>query len=131
MKIFKFLLVISVLGVYSCQQISDDYWERKQAESYISPYKGIYVGNYTGSDKGSIRLEISAKDFVDIKRTSSTNGYTENFEGGMIGSSFNNVLSRTSGFKVLGNMIISAQNTYSGTWLMNEGNSGTWTLKKE
>lgn len=131
MKKYRFVLIIIVLSLFSCQQIMDNYWERKAEESYVSPYKGVYVGNYAGSDQGTLRLEISAKDFVEVKKVSTMNAFSETFSGGMIGSSFNKVISRTSGFTVLGNVINSPQNTYSGTWKIDEGNLGTWTLKKE
>ncbi|QOW11509.1 hypothetical protein Q73A0000_14595 [Kaistella flava (ex Peng et al. 2021)] len=109
----------------------DNYWERKAEENYVSPYKGIYVGTYIGSDQGTLRVEISTKDFVEVKRFSTTNSFNETFEGGMIGSSFNKVISRISGFTVLGNVKSNPENTYSGTWKIDEGNSGTWTLKKQ
>lgn len=131
MKIYRFVLLLFLFGLSSCQQILDNYWDRKAEENYVSPYKGIYVGTYTGSDQGTLRLEISAKNFVEVKRVSTTNTFNETFEGGMIGSSFNKVISRTSGFTILGNIISSPQNTYSGTWKIDEGNSGTWTLTKE
>ncbi|OWK74596.1 hypothetical protein CBW16_04110 [Flavobacteriaceae bacterium JJC] len=131
MKIKIILFLVALAPLMSCEQIIDNYWDRKAEESYVSPYKGIYVGSYTGSDKGTLRLEISAKDFVEVKKVSTMNGFTETLEGGMIGSSFNKVISRTSGFTILGNVASNPQNTYSGTWKIDEGNSGTWTLKKE
>lgn len=131
MKIYRFVLLLFLFILSSCQQIMDNYWERKAEENYVSPYKGIYVGTYTGSDQGTLRLEISAKDFVEVKRVSTTNSFNEAFEGGMTGSSFNKVISRTSGFTILGNITSSPQNTYSGMWKIDEGNSGTWTLKKQ
>lgn len=131
MKIHQFVLLIALLSLFSCQEILDNYWERKEIENYVSPYKGVYVGNYTGSDMGTLRLEVSAKDFVEVKRVSTMNGLTETFEGGMIGPSFNKVISRSSRFTVLGNLTSNPQNKYSGTWKIDEGNFGTWTLKKE
>ena len=131
MKIKVSLLFCAFLTLSSCEQIMDNYWERKTEENYVSPYKGVYIGNYTGSDRGTLRIEISKKDFVEVKRVSSMNNYTETLEGGMIGPSFNKVISRTSGFTILGNVTSNPQNTYSGTWKIDEGNSGTWTLKKE
>lgn len=131
MRIYKFIILSALFSLFSCQQIVDNYWERKAEENYSSPYKGVYIGTYSGSDQGTLRIEISAKDFVEVKRMSTLNAVNETFEGGMIGASFNQVKSRTSGFTILGNVISSPQNTYSGTWKIDEGNSGTWILKKQ
>ncbi|AZI33171.1 hypothetical protein [Kaistella carnis] len=131
MRIYKFIILFALFSLFSCQQIVDNYWERKAEENYSSPYKGVYIGTYSGSDQGTLRIEISAKDFVEVKRMSTLNAVNETFEGGMIGASFNQVKSRTSGFTILGNVISSPQNTYSGTWKIDEGNSGTWILKKQ
>lgn len=131
MKIYQFTFLITLFSLTSCKQISDNYWERKAEESYVSPYKGNYIGTYSGSDQGTLRIAVSAKDFVEVTRSSSKNDFKETFEGGMTGASFNGLQSRTSGFALLGNLIASPQNTYSGSWKMGEGNSGTWTLKKE
>lgn len=131
MRIYKFIILFALFSLFSCQQIVDNYWERKAEENYRSPYKGVYIGTYSGSDQGTLRIEISAKDLVEVKRMSTLNAVNETFEGGMIGASFNQVKSRTSGFTILGNVISSPQNTYSGTWKIDEGNSGTWILKKQ
>ena len=131
MRIYKLMFLLSLLCLSSCQQMIDGYWERKEEESYSSPYKGIYVGNYSGSDEGTLRIEISAKDFVEVTRISRLNGVNETFQGGMIGPAFNQLRSSTSGFTIFGNVISSSQSTYSGTWKIDEGNSGTWTLKKQ
>ncbi|WP_312819843.1 hypothetical protein [Kaistella carnis] len=131
MRIYKFIILFALFSLFSCQQIVDNYWERKAEENYSSSYKGVYIGTYSGSDQGTLRIEISAKDFVEVKRMSTLNAVNETFEGGMIGASFNQVKSRTSGFTILGNVISSPQNTYSGTWKIDEGNSGTWILKKQ
>ena len=131
MRIYKFIILFALFSLFSCQQILDNYWERKEEENYSSPYKGVYIGNYSGSDQGTLRIEISAKDFVEVQRVSTLNAVSETFEGGMIGASFNKLQSRTSGFTIYGNVIYNPQNTFSGTWKIDEGNSGTWTLKKQ
>lgn len=131
MKISQLIFLIVLFSLSSCEQVLDNYWERKAEENYVSPYKGTYVGTYTGSDQGILRIDISSKNYVNVRRTSSKNDFTETFEGRMTGPSFNNVLSRTSGFMLLGDLTANPQNTYSGTWKMGAGNSGTWSLKKE
>lgn len=109
----------------------DNYWERQEEENYVSPYQGIYTGTYDGSDKGTLRIEISRKNTVTVTRISTLHPLTEEFYGGMIEASFNQVKSRTSGFTVFGNVINNSQNTFNGTWKIDEGNSGSWTLKKQ
>lgn len=131
MKVFQFIFLIALFSLTSCEQILDNYWERKAEENYVSPYKGSYIGTYSGSDQGVLQIDISSKDYVEVTRTSSNNNFKETFQGGMSGSSFNSVQSRSSGFTLLGNLIPSAEKTYAGTWKMSEGNSGTWTLKKK
>lgn len=131
MKVYNYILLLTVLTFSSCQEVMDNYWERQEENSYLSPYKGIYVGTYTGSDQGTLRIEISDKNLVYVTRVSTVNAYTENFEGGMIGPSFNRVISRTSGFTILGNVTATGVNKYEGRWEMNPGNTGTWTLNKE
>ena len=131
MKPNVLLFVLALFSLNSCQQIMDDYWDRKAEESYVSPYKGVYAGTYSGSDQGNLRIEVSSKDFVEVTRTSNSPSFSETFSGGLIGPSFNQVYSRTSGFTMFGNFLVGPQNSFSGTWKVNEGITGTWTLKKE
>lgn len=131
MKRYTMVLLLLILSLTSCQQLTDSYWERQADENYVSPYKGVYVGTYSGSDQGTLRIEISAKDHVQVKRVSYVSSFTETFEGGLSGPSFNKVQSRASGFIILGNILNTPPNSYSGTWKIDEGNAGTWSLKKE
>lgn len=108
----------------------DNYWDRKAEESYVSPYKGIYVGNYRGTSQGSLQIEITSKDVVIIKRTANQSGFTEEFYGSLNGAAFYGTKSQASGFSVLGNLN-SNTNSFSGTWVQNEGESGSWTLTKQ
>lgn len=125
------LIVLVFLSMVSCQQMIDNYWEKETQENYVSPYMGIYVGTYDGSDKGTLRIEISRENTVIVTRISTQYPLSEEFYGGMIEASFNQVKSRTSGFTILGNVINNPQNTFTGTWKIDEGNSGSWTLKKQ
>ena len=131
MRFYKVGLLLIILSFTSCEQLADNYWDRKAEENYVSPYKGVYVGAYSGSDQGTLRIEISAKNYVQVKRVSTTNSFSETFEGGLIGPSFNKVQSRVSGFTVLGNILNTPPNSYSGSWKIDDANLGTWTLKKE
>ena len=127
MKCKYIFLLLVLVSVISCDRIE----EQRKIEQYVSPNKGIYVGTYVGADQGTLRLEISDKDLVTVNRTSTMSSFSEEFYGGMTGPAFNQVKSRTSNFTILGNIIRSAQNTYSGTWKIDEGTFGTWTLKKQ
>ncbi|MBW8361918.1 MAG: hypothetical protein K0M56_06990 [Kaistella sp.] len=126
-KLFFFLLALAPL--ISCQQIMDNYWDRKAEENYVSPYKGTYAGSFAGNDSGSLKIEVSKSDNVTITRHSSISNSNEIYYDGLIGASFNGSPSPATGFKLLGNLS-SDNNTYSGTWT--QGNfSGTWTLIKQ
>ena len=131
MKIKLSLIVIVFLSMISCQQMIDKYREKEAQENYVSPYKEIYAGTYEGSDKGMLRIDISRKNTVIVTRISTQYPLIGGFYGGMIEASFNKVKSRTSGFTILGNVINNPQNTFTGTWKINDGNSGSWTLKKQ
>lgn len=132
MKIIKVgLLFLTLISMVSCQQIIDNYWEKEAEENYVSPYTGVYVGTYDGADKGTLHIEITTKNSVIVKRTSTLHSLTEEFYGGMIEASFYQVKSQTTGFAILGNVIYNPKNNFTGTWKIDESNSGSWTLKKQ
>jgi len=126
---FHFLLFL-LFTLTSCDQIMDNYWDRKAEESYVSPYKGNYVGSYKGTSQGSLQVEISAKDVVTIKRTANQTGFTEEFFGSLNGASFYGTKSQSSGFSLLGNLN-STTNSFTGNWVLNDAEYGTWTLTKQ
>ncbi len=127
-KFYFFLFVLFTLS--SCDQIMNNYWDRKAEESYVSPYKGIYVGNYKGTSQGSLQIEISAKDVVTVKRIANQTGFTEEFFGSLNGAFFYGTKSQTSGFSILGNLN-SSTNSFTGNWVLNDAEFGTWTLIKQ
>ena len=57
---YKFLKIILLMMLFiSCSRISDEYYKDKAIENYTSPYKGKWVGNYTGDESGALTIEIS------------------------------------------------------------------------
>lgn len=131
MNIKAVLLMIILISMVSCERILEERRYQNEQENYVSPYKGIYVGNYEGADKGTLRIEISSKSTVTVKRISTLNPINEEFYGSMIDASFNQLKSQTTGFTILGNIMNNPQNTYAGTWKIDDGNFGVWTVKKQ
>ncbi|TXF77200.1 hypothetical protein [Chryseobacterium sp.] len=129
MKIKNLFFLLALVPLISCEQVMDNYWDRKAEENYISPYKGTYLGSFAGNDSGSLKIEVSKSDNVTITKHSSISNSDEMYYDGLIGASFNGSPSPATGFKLLGNLN-SSNNTYSGNWT--QGNaSGTWTLTKQ
>ncbi len=109
----------------SCDQILDNYWDRKAQEQYVSPYKGIYKGTYSGDEVGTITIEVTKNGYTTLVKTSKF-GTDDSFSSGKVmddGSLYSVRLQ--SGFTLLGNL-----NTKSGTWKMGEWN-GTWSVLKQ
>lgn len=52
MKLRLFAFVILCFALTSCQQIIDNYWDRKEEENFTSSYMGVYKGNYSGDETG-------------------------------------------------------------------------------
>ena len=129
MRTAVYFFLLAVLSLTSCQQIMDNYWDRQQQESYVSPYRGTYKGTFSGDDSGTLEIIISKKDQVTVNLHSDKRNTDETFFDALIGSSFNGNASPTSGFKLLGNLN-SQNNSYSGTWKQGIF-SGTWTIKKQ
>lgn len=128
LKFYFFLFVLFTFT--SCGQIMENYWDRKAEESYISPYKGNYAGTYKGTSQGSLHIEITAKDVVMIKRIANQSGFAEEFYGTLNGASFYGTKSQSSGFSIQGNLN-STTNSFSGNWVLNDAEFGTWTLVKQ
>ena len=120
-----FLILFVTFTLNSCQQILDNYWERKEEENYTSSFKGKYVGSYNGDETGTIVLEVDKKGYVTVARNSSL-GVNEIFISGVIQDTggFQAVKSQ-SGFTLLGNL-----NAKSGTWKMG-GWKGNWSVIKQ
>lgn len=129
MKIRIFFFLLAMVPMVSCEQIMDNYWDRKAEENYVSPYKGTYAGSFAGNDSGSLKIEVSKSDNVTITKHSSISNSDEIYYDGLIGAAFNGSPSPATGFKLLGNLN-SPNNSYSGTWTQGSS-SGTWTLIKQ
>lgn len=109
----------------SCEQMIDNYLERKAEEQYVSPFKGIYKGNYSGDESGTITLEVAKNGYTSLTKTSQF-GTEDSFLSGMVmgdGSLYSVKLQ--SGFTLLGNL-----NAKSGTWKMG-GWKGNWSVSKQ
>lgn len=131
MKILRILSLVALLSLVSCDRIIDNYWENKEKENYLSPFRGVYTGTYSGSDEGTLRIEVTKKDYVEVTRISTKEPFTETFSGGLNGSNFNGVQSQTSRFILIGNLDYNPQNTFTGTWKIGAGNAGTYNLTKQ
>ena len=46
MNIKAVLLMIILISMVSCERILEERRSQNEQENYVSPYKGIYVGNY-------------------------------------------------------------------------------------
>lgn len=118
----KLLLITSLIFLQSCDEMIDQIHENKAQQNYVSPYQGKYTGTYTGDSNGELIINVSEKDYVEIKRTSLNS--SESYDTGLIGASFNTTNKAPSGFMLIGNL-----NSQTGTWQMG-GSKGTWTVKK-
>ena len=121
MKFKLFAFVIQYFALTSCQQIMDNHWERQELANYDSPYKGNWIGSYTGQETGTFVLDINKSGNVFGLRNNADNLGGKVYEGGVL----MNLHSPTSNFHIDGNL-----ETNSGTWKMGSL-SGTWTIVKQ
>lgn len=125
-----FYLLFILFTLVSCKSIIDTYYENREREKYVSAYAGTYIGTYSGAtDRGTLKVTVSEKDYVKAERFSEVNQKSEILEGGMSGPSFQNVKSRESGFTIFGNLQ-SRTKTFTGTWSQ-AGLGGDWALVKQ
>ncbi len=124
MKLRPLLCVIFYFSLISCQQIMDNYWDRKADGNYTSSYMGVYKGNYSGDENGTLTLEVSEKGYVSLTKVSPTG--TESHTGGIAreDGALQSV-ALPSGFTLYGNLI-----TKSGTWKSANG-QGNWSASKQ
>ena len=125
MKIRFTLIILSILSLVSCQQMFDNYWERKEEENYVSPYKGVYKGNYSGDEVGSLTIEVAQNGYISVTKVSQFS--TENsFVSGMVrDDGALQSVTLQSGFTLQGNL-----KTKSGTWKMGDW-IGNWSVTKQ
>ena len=125
MKIRLTLTILSILSLISCQQIIDNNREEEANENYVSPFKGVYKGNYSGDEVGSLTIEVAQNGYISITKVSQFS--TENsFVSGMVrDDGALQSVTLQSGFTLQGNL-----KTKSGTWKMGDW-IGNWSVTKQ
>lgn len=117
-----FMILFSLLSVFSCQHVLDEIERDKNEENYTSPYMGKWSGSYSGDQSGTLILNVTKSG--SIEGTKVSQGHQETFYSGLIGSSINSTSTSSSGFILYGNL-----ESKSGTWKMGSL-SGTWSVTK-
>lgn len=125
MKIRPTLTILSILTLISCQGIIDNVREEDAAENYVSPFQGVYKGNYSGDEVGSLTIEVAQNGYISVTKVSQFS--TENsFVSGMVrDDGALQSVTLQSGFTLLGNL-----KTKSGTWKMGDW-VGNWSVTKQ
>ena len=125
MKIRLTLTILSILSLISCQQIIDNNREEEANENYVSPFKGVYKGNYSGDEVGSLTIEVAQNGYISVMKVSQFS--TENsFVSGMVrDDGALQSVTLQSGFTLQGNL-----KTKSGTWKMGDW-IGNWSVTKQ
>ena len=125
MKIRLTLTILSILTLISCQRIIDNLREEDANENYVSPFKGVYKGNYSGDEVGSLTIEVAQNGYISVTKVSQFS--TENsFVSGMVrDDGALQSVTLQSGFTLLGNL-----KTKSGTWKMGDW-VGNWSVTKQ
>lgn len=125
MKIRPTLTILSILSLISCQGIIDNLREEDANENYVSPFKGVYKGNYSGDEVGSLTIEVAQNGYISVTKVSQFS--TENsFVSGMVrDDGALQSVTLQSGFTLLGNL-----KTKSGTWKMGDW-VGNWSVTKQ
>ena len=125
MKIRLTLTILSILSLISCQGIIDNLREEEANENYVSPFMGVYQGNYSGDEVGTLTIEVAKNGYVSVTKVSQFS--TENsFVSGMVrDDGALQSVTLQSGFTLQGNL-----KTKSGTWKMGDW-VGNWSVTKQ
>ena len=125
MKIRLTLTILSILSLISCQRIIDNLREEEANENYVSPFMGVYKGNYSGDEVGSLTIEVAQNGYISVTKVSQFS--TENsFVSGMVrDDGALQSVTLQSGFTLQGNL-----KTKSGTWKMGDW-IGNWSVTKQ
>ena len=125
MKIRLTFTILSILALISCQGIIDNLREEDANENYVSPFKGVYKGNYSGDEVGSLTIEVAQNGYISVTKVSQFS--TENsFVSGMVrDDGALQSVTLQSGFTLQGNL-----KTKSGTWKMGDW-IGNWSVTKQ
>lgn len=126
MKIRIILLLLTLIGIISCERILEEKRHQDDKENYTSPYMGKFVGKYSGDENGDVLINVAKNGDV-------SGNYGLNNEI-IIGAVLDNgsllqVHSITSNFKLMGNLRNQNGNAI-GTWQQNE-RAGTWSIVKQ
>ena len=125
MKIRLTFTILSILALISCQGIIDNLREEEANENYVSPFMGVYQGNYSGDEVGTLTIEVAKNGYVSVTKVSQFS--TENsFVSGMVrDDGALQSVTLQSGFTLQGNL-----KTKSGTWKMGDW-VGNWSVTKQ
>mgnify|MGYP001570150731 FL=1 len=125
MKIRLTFTILSILALISCQGIIDNLREEEANENYVSPFMGVYQGNYSGDEVGTLTIEVAKNGYVSVTKVSQFS--TENsFVSGMVrDDGALQSVTLQSGFTLQGNL-----KTKSGTWKMGDW-IGNWSVTKQ
>lgn len=121
-KIKIFTLLITLISFTSCDEIE----RNREEDKYVTPYKGKWVGNYTGDQSGTLVLNVGEKGGIEGTRTSME--FQEIFYTAMQGGgsgALSTMSPSPSGFILYGSL-----ETKSGTWKIG-ALKGNWTVVKK
>ena len=125
MKIRLTLIILSILTLISCQRIIDNNREEEVNENYVSPFKGVYKGNYSGDEVGSLTIEVAQNGYISVTKVSQFST-EKSFVSGMVrDDGALQSVTLQSGFTLQGNL-----KTKSGTWKMGDW-VGNWSVTKQ
>lgn len=125
MKIKFCFFALALLSLASCEQVLDNYWDRKEEENYVSPFKGIYKGNYTGDEVGTLTIEVAKNGYISVIKISQFSTEDSFFSGMVRDDGALQSVTLQSGFTLLGNL-----NTKTGTWKIADW-KGNWSVTKQ
>ena len=122
----KYLVIILLLFLVSCDYIWERQKEKQAQENYVSPFQGIWVGKYNGDEKGDLTIKVAKNGSISFIR-SSEHGITDDVTNGLVrdDSALQSVSSLQSGFTLFGNL-----QQKSGTWKMGDW-KGNWSVTKQ
>ena len=125
MKIRLTLIILSILTLISCQRIIDNNREEEVNENYVSPFKGVYKGNYSGDEVGTLTIEVAQNGYISVTKVSQFST-EKSFVSGMVrDDGALQSVTLQSGFTLQGNL-----KTKSGTWKMGDW-VGNWSVTKQ
>jgi len=123
MKLPIYFIILFCL--FSCSELLENIDQRDAENSYTSPYRGVWIGTYSGDENGNLTIEVAKNGYTSVSRTT-INGIENSFLSGMVrDDGALQSVSLASGFTLYGNF-----EKKSGTWKI-EGRNGNWSVKKQ